>query len=135
VDPELDCAAQGVLHLVLATAREWPNVGADVHGVGADLRSERGQLPPRRSVAQKQPAAALPERGVELAQALEQELCARTRGVAPAEQAVVETEHRHDGAGGVQRRAQRRVVVHPQVAPKPDEGGHEPSAPSTAAWR
>ncbi len=43
------------------------------------------------------------------------------------QQPVVEHEHGHDALAGVERGAQRRVVVDAQVAPEPDEGGRSPS--------
>src|SRR4051794_28356751 len=81
------------------------------------------------------PLLALAQRGVEVVEAVEQELRARTRRVAAAEQAVVEAEHGHDALVGVERRAQRRVVVDAQVAPEPDDRGHGPMRPATASRR
>ena len=55
--------------------------------------------------------------------------CVREPERVPAvQQRVVEHEHRHHALARVERGAQRRVVVHAQVAPEPDEGGrgHRP---------
>jgi hypothetical protein len=67
--------------------------------------------------------AALLQGGAQLAQRLEHELRPAARGVAPVQQRVVEHEHRDDALAGVERRPQRRVVVHAQVAPEPDKRG------------
>ena len=54
-----------------------------------------GELALGRSAADHEAAAALGQRGVELGQAVEQELGARAGGVAAGEQPVVEAEDRH----------------------------------------
>ena len=121
--------------LALAAPRERTDVGAEVHRLRPGLRRERGQLAPRRAVAQEQAAAPLPQPRVELGQALEQELGPGARGVPPVQQTIVEAEHGHDRVRGVERRPQRGVVVQAQVATQPQDGDHGSSNPATAAWR
>jgi hypothetical protein len=75
-------------------------------------------------VAHDQAAAPVAQAGVELAEALEQELGARSGGVPAAQQSIVEAEDRDHRAGGVQSGAEPRMIVQPQVAPKPHQGGH-----------
>jgi hypothetical protein len=110
--------------------RERARVLAEVQLGRPDLARQRGQLALRRAVAQHQPA----EPPVQIRQALEHELRARTRGVAAAEQPVVEAEHRHDPLAAIERRAQRRVIVHAQVAREPQQRGHA-SCSATAVTR
>ena len=85
------------------------------------LAGDRGQLAFGWAVAHDEQAT---EPLVEVREALEQELGARAGGVAAAQQPVVEAEHRHDVAPGVERRAQRGLVVHAQVAREPQQRGH-----------
>jgi len=68
------------------------------------------------------PAAALAQRRVQVAQALQQELRAGTGRVAAAQQPVVEAEERDDAVVAVERRPQRGMVVDAQIAPEPDDG-------------
>ena len=97
------------------------DVGGEVDLVGADLRGQRRQLALGRPAAHHQPRAALAQRGVEVGEALEQELRARAGGVAAVQQAVVEAEHRHDPLVAVERGAQGGMVAQAQVAAEPDE--------------
>ena len=90
---------------------------------------ERDELAFRLAAGEHEVPAALLQRLAQLLQALEHELRARAGGVPAVQQRVVEHEHRHHALARVERGAQRRVVVHAQVAPEPDEGGrgHRPS--------
>ena len=78
--------------------------------------ASEGQLALGCSLADDQASPALLQRCVQLLQALEQELGARPGGVTPVEQALVEAERADQPVVGVQRGAQRGLVVHPQVA-------------------
>ena len=78
----------------------------------------------------EQPAAPL----VEVGEAFEEELRARTGRVTAAQQPVVEAEHRHHAVAGVERRAQRRMVVQAQVARQPQQRRHV-SRPAIARIR
>ena len=91
---------------------------------GADGPGERRQLLLGPPVTDDQPAAAPAQRGVEVGQALEQELRARARCMAAVEQPVVETEHRNEMVGAGAGRVERRVVVDPQVAAEPQNCRH-----------
>ncbi len=110
--------------LALAAARERPDVAAEVHCLRSGLGRERRQLAAGRSVANHEAAAPMAQPGIEFGQALEQELRARARGVASAQQSVVEAEHWHHCVPRIQRRAQGRVVVQTKVATEPDQRGH-----------
>lgn len=87
-----------------------------------DLVGQPGRLMLGRPVPHHQAGPASPKRGIQVRQALEQELGSRTGGVATVQQAVVEAEHRHHSVVTVKRRAKRGVIVQPQIAAKPDEG-------------
>ncbi len=60
----------------------------------------------------------------QIGEALEHELGPGAGGVTAVEQAVVEAEDGHHPPGRVERRSQRRVIVHAQIACEPNEGGH-----------
>ena len=62
---------------------------------------------------------------VEIREAFEHELRARTGRVPTAQQPVVQTEDRHDRLVTAQRRVQRRVIVQSQVTAEPDQGRHD----------
>jgi hypothetical protein len=83
-----------------------------------------GKLVLGRSVPEHEAAAALAQRGVEVAQRLEHELRARTRRMAPMQQPVVEAEDGDDAIVLLERPAQRRMIVHAEIAREPDERGH-----------
>jgi len=118
-----------------AGAGERRHVRTEVHVLRVQLPHERGQLALGGPVADHQSAAALAQRCVDVAQALEHELRPGARGVAAVEQAVVQAEHTHDALRGVERGAQRGVVVHAQVAPEPDDGRHHPESTRRRAAR
>ena len=67
--------------------------------------------------------SALLERLAQVLEAVEQERRPVLALKTAVEQALVEHEHRDHPLELVQRGAQRRVVVHAQVAAEPDEGG------------
>ena len=99
-------------------------VPGGVDGAGARLGGDGRHDVLEAPDAHDQPAAALAQLAVERPQAVEQVLRAVGRAEAPAEQAGVEHEQRHDLVVLAQRGDERRVVVHPQVAPEPDDGRH-----------
>ncbi len=107
-----------------ARACERAHVLGHVHLGGVHLLDEARQLALGAAVPDHEGAAALAQGRVEVSEALEQELRARPGGVAAVEQAVVEAEERDDRFVGFERRPQRRVVVHAQVATEPDDRGH-----------
>ena len=72
-----------------------------------------------------------PQRSVEVGETLEQELCARPGRMATVQKTVVEAEHRHDSVVMVERSTQRRMVVQPQVAAKPEQGGQREIRPGS----
>jgi hypothetical protein len=92
-----------------------------VHRVRSSLPGEGGQLALGRSAADDEVAAALPQRGAQLPQGLEQEPRAGLGREPPAQQPLVEHERRDDAVGAPRGGGQRRVVVDAQVAPKPDD--------------
>ena len=51
--------------------------------------------------------------------------------MATVQKTVVEAEHRHDSVVMVERSTQRRMVVQPQVAAKPEEGGQREIRPGS----
>ena len=116
--------AQRERHGLDPAPRERPHVGAEVHLVCPDLAGEARQLVLGRAPADHEATAALGERSVEVGQAVEQELGAGPGGVAPGKEPVLEAEDRHHALVALERRPQRGVVVDPQVAGVPDEGGH-----------
>lgn len=101
-------------------------VGRDVAGqidrFGADLDGQRRDLPRRSPFAYDEPAAALAQGAFELGQRLEQELRPARRGEATTDETAVEDERGHDVVVRGERAHQRRVVVHAQIAPEPDDG-------------
>jgi len=99
------------------------NAAGERHWVKFHFRTQQGI----ENLTDDEAAAAIAQRVVEVAQALEQELRPRPGGVAAAEQAIVEAEDR-DHAVALHGGAQRDVVDDPQVAPVPEERGH-------AGWR
>lgn len=111
----------GAAKALPAAAGERTDVLADMDRVGADLLGEHGQLPLGRAVADDEPRAALSQLSIQVCQALEQELRARTRGVATVQQPVVEAEDGYYALVGIERCAKRGMVTKPQVAAKPDE--------------
>jgi hypothetical protein len=133
---QLDAAAlQRSPHSRAARPRERRHIAGEVKRARLRLARERGQLALGRPPAQQQPAAALAQLAVELGEALEQELRARPRCVAAVQQGLVEAEDRHHALALLQRRRQRRVIVHAQVAPKPDDRRQAPSIPAQAGSR
>jgi hypothetical protein len=78
-----------------AQARERTHVRAEVDLVGPDVPRHRRQLALGRAMADRQASAALPQRRVEVAQAIEQELGARAGAVTPVQQAIVQAEDGH----------------------------------------
>lgn len=71
-------------------------------------------------MADDEPSAARGEGGIEVFEALEQELGARSRGMPPVKQAVVEAEDRDDVVVAVKCRPQRRMIVDAQIPSVPD---------------
>jgi len=108
-------ARQRPPHGVGAAARERAHVLGGVHGACAKLVRELGQHALRRPVAKGD----APEPLVQLGQALEHEAGARRGGVAAVQQPVVEAEHRHDLVMRGKRRAQRGMIVDPEVTREP----------------
>ena len=126
-------------HPRVAGARKGGDVAGEVDGAGAGLRGDLGDDPLRRAVAHHQAAAARAQRVVEGLEAGAQEAQPRRRAVvAAAQQRRVEDEQADDGAG-VGRRAQGRMIGHPQVAPEPDQrrgaGAHALSSSRVRRWR
>lgn len=112
-------------HAAPSVAGERRQVPGDVDAAGSILADELGQQLLGLAVPHGQRRAELAQAGVEVGQALQQELRARRRGVAPVQQPVVEEEDwDHPALRG--RGVQGRVIVHPQVASEPDDvgGGH-----------
>jgi hypothetical protein len=106
----------------VARPRERGDVGGEVDGLGAALARQRGQLLLRPALADHEVGAALAQRLAQLRQAAVQEPRAVGGREAPAQQPPVEHEHGHDAVALAVRGCQRRVVVHAQIAPEPDEG-------------
>jgi hypothetical protein len=111
-------------------------VGADraaavaLHVLGQRGRSgllrQRGKLALGWVVADDEPRAALAQRSVEIAQAVEQELRSRTGGVAAVDQPVVEDE---DGQQSIGMRARRRGREGQSIAGRGEtRGSRSPSA-------
>jgi hypothetical protein len=98
-------------------------VARPVDGVGAHHRGERRQLPLRCAATHDEAAATLAQGVVELAQAVEQEHGARLRGEAASQQYGIEHEQRYDALVYGERRDERRVIVHAQIAPQPNDCG------------
>ena len=117
----IPASANAERRALAALARERADVLGHVDRRRARLAGQRHELALGLAVADRQPAAALAQLAVEVGQALEQELGPRPGLVAAVEQPVVEAEDADDPLVLVERRAQRRVVAHPQVAPKPDD--------------
>jgi hypothetical protein len=108
-----------------AVAREGRHVGAEVQRGRSGLARERGQLALGRAVADDEAGVALAQRGVEIGEAVEQELRSRSGGVAAVDQPAVEDEDRHQPVGALARGVQGWMVVEAEVAPEPeDRGGH-----------
>ena len=111
------------MHPLVAGHRERRGVGGEVDRLGAVFAGQLDQLTLGLASRDHEVPAALLERAAQVLQALEHELRARPGRVPAVQERVVEHEHRHHALVGVQRRAQRRVVVHAQVAPEPDDRG------------
>ena len=100
---------------------EGAGVGGEVDLAGVGLLRKLDQLPLRRPVADDQvPLEAL----TQLGQALEHELGARARGVAAAEQTIVEAEDADHALAAIEGRSQRGMVVQAQVAREPENARH-----------
>ena len=106
----------------VARPGERGDVVGEVHGLGAALARQRGQLLLRPALADHEVGAALAQRLAQLREAAVQEPRAVGGREAPAQQPRVEHEHRHDAVALAVRGGQRRVVVDAQIAPEPDEG-------------
>ena len=106
-----------------ALTAERADLAGEVDGFGIRLLRELDDLPLGLAVADDQARAALAKLGVELGEALQEKLRARTRRVASMKQAIVEAEDRDDALVAVERCAQRGMVADPQVATKPDDAG------------
>ena len=126
---------EGRRHARVAVAGEGGDVPRVADAPGAGLGGDRRHHLLGPPVAHHQAAAARAQLLVERLEAGAQEAQPRRRAVVAApEQGRVEHEQGDDRAG-VDRRAQGRMVGHPQVAPEPDDRrrrGHA-SAVGTAA--
>ena len=98
-------------------------VGAGVHGHRAELPRKPRDLVGAVTAPDDQPAAALPQPPVEIAQALEQEPHARRCAILAAVDAGIEHEGARDREPARERGCDRRLVVQPEIAAEPDEGG------------
>jgi hypothetical protein len=131
-------------HLTVAPTRELPDVEAEVHPFRARCPGKADDRDLGAAMDDDEAAAKPGERRAQVRQRLEHEPDAAGAEVRTAEQAIVEAEHRDDGVRLAQRRGQRWMVVHAQVAAKPRDrrgrAGHYPpstsaSADSRAGWR
>ena len=120
--PGLRARVEHLRDPAVARPGERGDVVREVHGLGAALARQRGQLLLRPALADDEVGAALAQRLAQLREAAVQEPRAVGGREAPAEQPRVEHEHRHDAVALAVRGGQRRVVVDAQVAPEPDEG-------------
>src|SRR5687768_11381106 len=114
---------EGALDPLVAPPGERRDIRREVDLARSHLARERRKLALGRAAAHDQVGAAPAQRAAQVRQALEHELRAGTRGVAAVHEPVVEAEDRDHPLGCRHRSPQRRVVVQPQVAAKPDEGG------------
>ena len=120
-EPGLRARLEHLRDAAVARAGERGDVGAEVHGLGAALARQRGQLLLRQALADDEVGAALAQRLAQLGEATVQEPRAVGGRETPAQQPLVEHEHRHDAVALAVRGGQRRMVVHAQIAPEPDE--------------
>ena len=129
--------AKAVVHPLGARARERAHVARVVDVGGLGLAGELRQLLAGVAAPHHQGATALAQRAAEVLEALEHELSSRPGRVPPVQEAVVEAEHGHDAVVPREGGPQRRVVVHAQIAPEPDDRRHPPdtSAPHTQDHR
>ena len=125
VGNELDPSfATGLLDSPITTPREYGLTSA-VRWTASAFTSmgKLRQFMLGRPAPHYEAGTAHPQRSVEVGETLEQELCARPGRMATVQKTVVEAEHRHDSVAMVERSTQRRMVVQPQIAAKPEEGG------------
>ena len=78
-------------------------------------------------MAQDEARSTFAQLTVEVRETFEEKLRPRPRFVAAVKQPVVQAEDRDDAVVSVQRRSQRRVIIEPKVAAKPDERGAQVS--------
>jgi hypothetical protein len=119
---------------------EGPDLGRVVDLRRAGLARELGQLALRSAPSDEQRTAPLPERLVQIGEALEQEACSDRRPVAAVQQSVVEAEYGRDFVVRRERLQEGRVVVDAEVASEPDDCGHvaaptEPNSLPTTSRR
>lgn len=101
-------------------ARRHVHLGRPARG------GHRADLPDDRPGADHEPAAAVPQRGVEVVQAVGEEGPSVGRVEAGRVNAAVLDEQRHHLVRGPERRVQRRVVAQTQVGGEQDHGdGHD----------
>ncbi len=105
----------------VAREREAGHVRREAQPRRAGLLGQRGQLARRVARAHDEVRAAPAQRRPQFFEAAEQEAAARPGLEAAVEQGVVEHEHRHDVLGSAGGGGQRRMVVHAQIAPEPDD--------------
>lgn len=109
---------------VVPSAGEWTHVGREVDVLDLGLTSQGDQLSFRVAAPHDEATSAVAERAIEIPQAVEQELGARTGRVAATQQPLVEAEDGNEMLGPVRRRVKRRMIVEAQVAAQPQERVH-----------
>ena len=128
--------AEGLGDSLAAAPREWTDVLREVDGLRADFARRLRYLALGPAAADDELGPTITQGGVQVCQAVEQELRARARRVAPVQKPVVEAEHGHDPLVGVERGAKSRVIAQPKIAAKPDQaglrGGHVAPLPGCA---
>jgi hypothetical protein len=107
----------------VARHRERRDVRGEVDRVRADFARQRRQLLLRPARAHDEVGAALAQRRAQLGQAGMEEPRAVAGREAALEQARVEHEDRDDVVAFAMGGGQARVIVHAEVAAKPDESG------------
>jgi hypothetical protein len=134
----VDDAEPGVQHEIghprVASRRERTGVGSGVDSRGADLAGQPREFALGSPVPDDEAAAALAQRMIQIAQALEQELRPRPGRVAAAQETIVEAEHR-DHATVLERRVQGGVIGDAQIPAVPEQGGHPIRAPMESTAR
>ena len=105
-------------------ARERRDVAGVIHLGRAYGLSQLDQRLLRSVPADHEPTAALPQAGVEIVQALDQEPGTRAGSMSAGEQPVVEAEHRNDALVRTQRRVQCGMIGKTQITTKPHERSH-----------
>jgi hypothetical protein len=123
-EPKLD-PPERVAQPLLAPAGERAHVGAREDGVGAEVAREPRGLGDRVAAVDDEPAAALAQARVEVAERLVEEAGAH---LAAAGEPLLAHEQRHDLVGLARRSGERRLVVDAEVAR--EEGDRHPHAAS-----